>query len=740
MTELGLISEEQLATVLEVQQRSKRPLGQIIVELGFASGAAVAHALAMQSGGALKTEYGFALGLHPEHGDPDADETRAGLPKLRLAATAVVPARADDAPTDEPQTDDGAGVEAAEERVTLALPPAASEPEPVEQDEHEQQLAEIEVSEDTALADPLEVARESEETTVAEPVEVVPEVEEVPVAEPEAVLDEYGASADRPLVAEPDPEELDQQRTELEELARLREEHEQARSELERLQATLAETQMEREQERVRLRDEHEHAAAELERLRVTLAEAQTSAAELERRLDEEQERHAAERGDLTAQRDGLQEELGSTLERLADVGTAAKERDRLRAEAQRFETTLAETQANAAGERKRLRGELERLEGAAAETQAAHEQELARLREEHEHARIELERLQTTLTDAQTAASEQERRLAEDEERHAAERDELSAQRDGLQEELGATLDRLSAIGPAAEERDQLRGEVEELRATGAEAHEAFAAELRRIAEERDSLTAELEEAREMLRQAERVRESQIALVAERDRALAELERLETVATEAQEAASEQNRLLAEEQDRRHAERESLVAQRTLLEEELGDAIEQLAAAASAADAREQQLRLAAERLRDVLDDAQTAASEGVQRLDVVRRLAAELMSTGEELPEDHEPQTADSPSDPVAEPEADQPETENVADESEPAPSDTEQEPLDYSLFVPGPNGYELVPQTGVAPQAGETDELVLPDREEPVLFEVVRSGRTLPGGDMCVYLAQV
>src|SRR5215470_5794856 len=66
MTELGLISEEQLATVLEVQQRSKRPLGQIIVELGFASGAAVAHALAMQSGGALKTEYGFALGVNPE--------------------------------------------------------------------------------------------------------------------------------------------------------------------------------------------------------------------------------------------------------------------------------------------------------------------------------------------------------------------------------------------------------------------------------------------------------------------------------------------------------------------------------------------------------------------------------------------------------------------------------------------------------------------------------------------------
>src|SRR5690242_15728623 len=94
MTELGLITEEQLATVLEVQQRSKRPLGQIIVELGFASGAAVAHALAMQSGGALRTEYGFALGVHPEHAE--ADDAPGGLPKLRLAPTAVAPpARAD---------------------------------------------------------------------------------------------------------------------------------------------------------------------------------------------------------------------------------------------------------------------------------------------------------------------------------------------------------------------------------------------------------------------------------------------------------------------------------------------------------------------------------------------------------------------------------------------------------------------------------------------------------------------
>src|ERR1700751_1527758 len=101
MTELGLISAEQLATVLEVQQRSKRPIGQIIVELGFASGAAVAHALAMQSGGALRTESGSALGVPPVDGNADSEETAGGLPKLRLGAPAVQPIRTQTAPADE---------------------------------------------------------------------------------------------------------------------------------------------------------------------------------------------------------------------------------------------------------------------------------------------------------------------------------------------------------------------------------------------------------------------------------------------------------------------------------------------------------------------------------------------------------------------------------------------------------------------------------------------------------------
>jgi hypothetical protein len=180
-----------------------------------------------------------------------------------------------------------------------------------------------------------------------------------------------------------------------------------------------------------------------------------------------------------------------------------------------------------------------------------------------------------------------------------------------------------------------------------------------------------------------------------------------------------EQTRLLAEEQDRGHAERETLVTQRTVLEQELGSAIEQLAAAASASDRQEEQLQLRSQRL--------------VEALDAVRGLAAELVSSEE--PTEPEPEAE---AEPETEPE---PQVEDAADETEWIELDAEHPAeIDYSLFVPGPNGYDLVPQTGVPPQPGQTVELVPPDSEDPVVYEVVRCGRTLPGGDVCVYLAQV
>jgi len=199
----------------------------------------------------------------------------------------------------------------------------------------------------------------------------------------------------------------------------------------------------------------------------------------------------------------------------------------------------------------------------------------------------------------------------------------------------------------------------------------------------------------------------------------VAELEQLRGVAADAQAEAEERSKLLAETQDRHHAERETLLAQRTVLEEELGSSIEQLAAAAAASDAREARLQVDSERL--------------LEALDAIRELAAELVSGADDPPEE-EPEV------PAVEDMVEaEPVSEGTEPEAEAEPYSTVEQ-IEYSLFVPGPNGYELVPQTGVPPQAGQRVELDLPDRDEPVLFEVVRSGRTLPGGDVCVYLAQV
>src|SRR5581483_4453986 len=203
MTELGLISEEQLATVLEVQQQSKRPLGQIIVELGFASGAAVAHALAMQSGGALKTEYGFALGIAPVD---EEDGARGGLPKLRLAATAVAPpARPVVEPAEDSEPVDESAPATVEEHAEAAPAARVEEAEPVVEAEPVAEAEEIEKPEiDVSTAEPQEEA-------------VVPEVEEGQEVEAEELLADAESSVEPPP-AGVDPPELQQLRADAERL------------------------------------------------------------------------------------------------------------------------------------------------------------------------------------------------------------------------------------------------------------------------------------------------------------------------------------------------------------------------------------------------------------------------------------------------------------------------------------------------------------------------------------------
>jgi DNA repair exonuclease SbcCD ATPase subunit len=96
----GLITAEQLAAALEAQKESGEPLGAIVVAQGFATPATIAQALATQSGGLLKTEYGFATGFGsptdrpaPIHiGEPPISTARIGVRPVAPVVAVASPA------------------------------------------------------------------------------------------------------------------------------------------------------------------------------------------------------------------------------------------------------------------------------------------------------------------------------------------------------------------------------------------------------------------------------------------------------------------------------------------------------------------------------------------------------------------------------------------------------------------------------------------------------------------------
>jgi hypothetical protein len=96
----GIVNADQLAVALAEQQKTGRPIGEIIVELGYAPGPIVAQALATQRGGMVKTEYGYATGFtsvaapatappKPSSSDPK-DETIAELRRIVVSREAEI--------------------------------------------------------------------------------------------------------------------------------------------------------------------------------------------------------------------------------------------------------------------------------------------------------------------------------------------------------------------------------------------------------------------------------------------------------------------------------------------------------------------------------------------------------------------------------------------------------------------------------------------------------------------------
>lgn len=85
LVEHGLLTAAQLHEALAEQQRSGVPLGQVVVQRGYASPGAVARALATQHGGVAKTEFGMAVGFETDLGrvvsrpPPASVEAEAGV-------------------------------------------------------------------------------------------------------------------------------------------------------------------------------------------------------------------------------------------------------------------------------------------------------------------------------------------------------------------------------------------------------------------------------------------------------------------------------------------------------------------------------------------------------------------------------------------------------------------------------------------------------------------------------------
>jgi hypothetical protein len=73
LVEQGLLTDEDLASVLAEQRRTGRKLGEIVIERGLVSWPSLTNALAAQYGLELPTENGFGFGLRIEierrHGD-----------------------------------------------------------------------------------------------------------------------------------------------------------------------------------------------------------------------------------------------------------------------------------------------------------------------------------------------------------------------------------------------------------------------------------------------------------------------------------------------------------------------------------------------------------------------------------------------------------------------------------------------------------------------------------------------
>jgi hypothetical protein len=347
LVEAGLLAPAALELALEEQQQTGRTLGQILVGRGFLPAPTLAAALAEQSGGLLKTEYGYATGLSGlRRTTPSAPPPLPPVSGER--PTNVVPL---DRPLPEPQLGGGPRPPLATEP-ELAAEPApepelAAAPQP---DVVAERVVEPELSADRALEP--ELGAEPQPELVAEPapepdpaVELEPEPEPEPTQlEPERVA-EPAAEPPAPAAGRADIDDL---RARHEALIAAHAQLEAVIGERDRrirdLEEQFAALQASHGEAMVALASARTAAEGERQRFEEMLPELARSAAEtveLNRRLAEEREKRAHSEGAL-AERSSIEEEI-------ARLAIAHAERDERRLEQKLEEQALALARAEAA-------------------------------------------------------------------------------------------------------------------------------------------------------------------------------------------------------------------------------------------------------------------------------------------------------------------------------------------------------------------------------------------------------
>ena len=732
MVDEGILTSDQLTQALAEQDRTGQPLGEILVELGFASPGAVANSLAEQHGGLLKTEYGVSAGLRTV--------SDAGLANAPVRP--VIPGQDDRQSAEEA---DGQGEPVALRVIPLYPPPAADGPPLV----------------------PTPVVE------MPDPPAQIPNAEEARIADLSARLDD---TAGKLRISQQARDAFSNRVSELE--AQLAAASGDAAPQADPAQAA----RIEQLETHIQQLDEHiKAAAADRETIVQHYTELQAQLAAAQAATPEADPAQAARIEELEAQlqaaavdREGLAESLTELQARLSETSHARDaERTEASAGAEARVSVLEGQLKDAAQERGILEKRTSELQGAllaseqarAGEIQSAVAEALERVAEleaqlkqaevsvaEPDAGTVELEaQLQAVsaerdamrdgLAEHEATVTTLREHLA-DRNRLLAEKDEAGEEDPGRVAELEAQLAAEQSRAAEIESANAAAGaRVAELEAQLQQAELAAAAVASESSEASDGRAAELEAELTSLREELADRDRQLAeRPTEHEPATVGLRALvENVEHEAmaglREDVADRDRRLAENVNelarlnRELAESAEREAALTNLRSELDDRDRQLAERAMLVENVEHDAMTA---LRDDLSDREQRIAQTSEELADRNRQLAEIAEEIARINSAHEATTNRLRED-LADRER------QLAERADRGEGATDEEEQTHVLFIPTQSGYSLLERPGPAPELGATVE-VDGESENAGHFVVRKHGRPVPGGPRCAYVERV